>query len=559
MLEHLYIKNFTIIDELDIPFRTGFSVITGETGAGKSIILGAISLLLGQRADTKLIKAGERKCTIEAHFHLANHELDWFFDENDIDNDPTCILRRELMDTGKSRAFINDTPVSLTQLKELGEHLVDIHSQHQNLLLQQDDFQLGVVDIVARNEQLRQDYHNCYKQYREAQKQLDTLRSTIANNKQDEDFLRFQHQELETAQLAAGMQDELEKERDILEHAEDIKGSLSQIGQLLDGEDNSILSQLRTVSGIAENTVGIFPTIAAVAERMESARIELQDISDEISRQAEDIEIDPKRLDIVNSQLDTIYHLEQKHHVETVEELITIRDELGRRLDGIDNSDSAVGELQKKVSTLHAGCIAKAEQLSKTRQQAAKTIEQELQERLIPLGIPNVRFQVDISRKLNEDGVPSLTSSGIDNVQFLFSANRNAPLRPVAEVASGGEIARVMLSVKAMISGMVKLPTIIFDEIDTGISGKIAQQMALIMKRMGEQERQVISITHLPQIAAAGSTHYKVFKEDSGEATISRMKMLDEEERIAEIAQMMSGADISEAAINNARELLRSL
>lgn len=558
MLEHLYIKNFTIIDELDIPFHPGFSVITGETGAGKSIILGAIGLLLGQRADVRLIKTGAKKCTIEAHFRLDNDELDKFFEENDIDNDETCILRREMMDSGKSRAFINDTPVSLSLLKNLGEHLMDIHSQHQNLLLQQDDFQMHVVDIVAENKEILERYEDKYKELLGARQELAAVKEELARNKDNEDFLRFQYQEISDAHLSEGMQDELEQEQDMLTHATDIKSTLMQLTHLLDGEECNILSQMRQVTSLTQSIENVFPIVNPLQERLESARIELQDIAAEIASHTDNVDVNPQRLQVVGDQLSAIYQLEHKHHVSSVEELIGIRNQLEQQLQTIDNSDVALEDLQKKVHALQQECMTIALQLSKTRKKAAETIEKEMQERLVPLGIPNVKFQVCITEILDSNGSQRFTTTGIDNVQFLFSANKNASLRPVAEVASGGEIARVMLSLKAMISGMVKLPTIIFDEIDTGISGKIAQQMAIIMKRMGEQERQVISITHLPQIAAAGTTHYKVFKEDNQDSTISRMKLLNEEERVMEIAQMMSGTDISEAAKNNARELINT-
>ena len=555
MLEHLYIKNFTIIDELDIPFYPGFSVITGETGAGKSIILGAIGLLLGQRADTRMIKSGAKKCTIEAHFHMSDSELDKFFEDNDIDNDDTCILRRELLDSGKSRAFINDTPVSLALIKELGEHLVDVHSQHQNLLLQQDDFQMHVVDIVADNGNIRKKYQDKYQQLQDARKELAGIMENLAKNKENEDFLRFQLQELVNARLVEGMQDELEQEQEMLTHAEDIKGTLMQLTELLDGEEHDIQSQIRQVCNLTQSIEDVYPAMTPLLERLESVKIEVQDIASEISSLSDNVEVNPQRLQMVSDQLDTIYSLEQKHHVTTVEELIGIRSQLETQVNAIDNSDLTLEDLEKKVKILQSECANIAQDLTKTRQKAAKTIEGELQKRLVPLGIPNVRFQVCITERHDADAI-KLTPMGADIIQFLFSANKNAPLRPVSEVASGGEIARVMLSVKAMVSGMVKLPTIIFDEIDTGISGKIAQQMAFIMKQMGEQERQVISITHLPQIAAAGSTHYKVYKEDSADTTTSHMKLLGNEERVMEIAQMMSGDNISEAAINNAQELL---
>lgn len=557
MLEHLYIRNFTIIDELDIPFFPGFSVITGETGAGKSIILGAIGLLLGERADAKLVKAGEKKCTIEGHFRMSDKSIDAFLDENDIDSDEICILRRELTDTGKSRAFINDTPVTLPVMKALGGQLLDIHSQHQNLLLQKNDFQMHVIDIVANNETVRSEYRDNYIKYKDSEKKLVAIEEAISNSKEEEEFLRFQYQELDNAHLVEGMQEELEQEQDMLEHAEDIKSTLSEVANLLDGENYGVLTQLRSAGSLLDKIESVYPSVTSLVERMESTRIELLDIAEDISYKGEDIDVNPNRLQEINNQLDTIYHLEHKHHVTTVEELIAIRNNLQKKIESIDNSDEELELLQKQVEQLRKTCMENAQQISKTRKNAAKTIETDLQNRLVPLGIPNVKFQVVVENDSKKnDGDIELTPSGIDKIQFLFSANKNTALRPIAEVASGGEIARVMLAIKSMVSGFVKLPTIIFDEVDTGTSGKIAQQMAFIMKDMGENDRQVITITHLPQIAALGSHHYKVYKDEDGDTTTSHMQLLSEGDRVQEIAQMLSGNNITDAAIKNAKELL---
>lgn len=550
MLRQLYIKNFTLIDELDISLDAGFSAITGETGAGKSIILGAIGLLLGNRADSKAVKAGTVKCTIEAHFDLSRYHLEPFFKDNDIDYDADdCILRRELTAAGKSRAFINDTPVALAQMRALGEQLVDIHSQHQNLLLQKEDFQLNVIDIIAANEQERQAYADAFKAYKAAEKELEELRDKMAKASENEDFMRFQLNELTNAALVSGQQEELEQESSTLEHAEDIKSALFEADSILSGDDTGAVGRIKNAVSAFQSIEKVYPGAAELAARLDSVHIELKDIAAEVSGHVDNVDFDPARLDSINQRLDTIYSLEQKYHVETVDELIAIRDDLHDQLAHIDNSDEELAERQKAVDKLCDDSCKKAKALTATRRKAAKIVEEQMRQRLVPLGIPNVRFAVELSEK-------PMTADGADKVQFLFSANTSTLMQPVSQVASGGEIARVMLSLKAMISGAVKLPTIIFDEIDTGVSGKIAKKMALIMQEMADHDRQVISITHLPQIAAMGAAHYKVYKEETPQGTISRMERLTDEERIREIAQMLSGDNISEAAINNAKELL---
>ena len=550
MLKHLYIKNFTLIDQLDIAFHSGFSVITGETGAGKSIILGAIGLLLGNRADSKQIKQGEKKCTIEAHFDLSHYGFESFFEDNDIDFEPEdTIIRRELTASGKSRAFINDTPVSLQMMRILGEQLIDIHSQHQNLLLQKDDFQLNVVDIIAQDSTALSAYHSSYQHYKESLQRLSDLKEQIAKAQENEEFMRFQFNELENAGLVEGRQQELEQESETLSHSEDIKTAYYEADHLLNDDDNGIIYKLGESLDSLSNIENVYSKAKDVVQRLSSVHIELKDIASEVGSEVENIEFDPSRLDSINQQLDQLNTLEQKYHVSTEKELIEIRDNIAEQLQSIDNSDEELESLTKKVDEELKLCTEKAAKLTELRLKAGKIVEKEMSQRLIPLGIPNVRFKVDITSK-------PLSLDGADKVQFLFSANTSTAMEPVAQVASGGEIARVMLSLKAMISGTVKLPTIIFDEIDTGVSGKIAQKMALIMQEMGNNNRQVISITHLPQIAALGSSHYKVEKEETAEGTRSHMRELNQEERVSEIAQMLSGADISDAALQNARELL---
>ena len=551
MLKQLYIKNFTLIDELNISLYPGFSVITGETGAGKSIILGAIGLLLGNRADSKAIKAGRDRCVIEAHFDLSRYGMQKFFDDNDIDYDADdTIIRRELTAAGKSRAFINDTPVPLTRMRELGEQLVDIHSQHQNLLLQKEDFQLNVVDIIAQDTDQLKVYQKEYYAYRKAKELLEELKAEIAKNRENEEFMRFQHKELDDANLQEGELEQLEQEAETLSHSEAIKTALYEADSALSGEDDSILDKLKNATHQLENICDVYPSMADVTGRMQSSYIELKDIAQEISSSVDHVEFDPNRLDAINTRLDKLYTLQQKFHVETVTELIATRDRIAEQLSHIDNGDEDIEEKEKEVAAPLAKAEKQAALLTSIRQKSAKAIEKEMKGRLIPLGIPNVRFEIAFAEK-------PLSGNGADKVSFLFSANKSTQLQPVSQVASGGEIARVMLSLKAMISGAVKLPTIIFDEIDTGVSGKIAEKMADIMEEMGLQNRQVLSITHLPQIAAKGSHHYKVLKEETENGTISHMKELNNQERIEEIAQMLSGSDITQAALANAKELLR--
>ena len=550
MLKQLYIRNFTLIDELDIKLYPGFSVITGETGAGKSIILGAIGLLLGNRADSKAIKSGKERCVIEAHFDLSRYDMKGFFDDNDIDFDAEdTIIRRELTSAGKSRAFINDTPVPLTKMRELGEQLVDIHSQHQNLLLQKEDFQLNVVDILAQDAEHIKAYQAVYQQYRSALSRLEQQKQELIKNRENEEFMRFQHKELDEAHLEPGELEQLEQESDILNHSEEIKSALYEADHSLSDDEGSILQLLRNASYSISNIREIYPEVAELSDRLDSSYIELKDIAQEISSSLDRIDFDPARLEQLNTRLDQLNTLLQKFHVETVEELIETRDLLAQQLEHIDNGNEDIEILQKEVDQKLIKAMSAAHSLSSLRKKVAKSIETEMKNRLVPLGIPNVRFEIEFAEK-------PLCRDGADKVSFLFSANRSTPLPPISQVASGGEIARVMLSLKAMISGAVKLPTIIFDEIDTGVSGKIAEKMAEIMTEMGNQNRQVISITHLPQIAAMGSHHYKVMKEETQTGTISQMRELTPAQRVEEIAQMLSGSDISQAALANAKELI---
>lgn len=553
MLKKLDIRNFTLIDHLEMALYPGFSVITGETGAGKSIVIGAIGLLLGNRADAKQVKRGCDKCIIEATFDLSIYHSDVlkdFFEDNDLDYEPEeCLLRREVNASGKSRAFINDTPVTLALMRELGEQLIDVHSQHQNLLLSKEDFQLNVVDIIARDRQQLADYRSAFAEYRSAQRRLEELREQIATSRDNEDFLRFQQKELSEANLASGEQEQLEQEAELMSHAEDIKRALHEADYGLSGDDTGIVNLTRSIAAQLRSVADVYPEAQELAERLDGCFVELKDISQEIASKVDDVEYDPQRFNLITQRLDTIYTLQQKFHVQTVDELLDRLNGINAQLDNIDNSDEELQELERSVEKLHAVCVEKAVVLTDMRRKSATVVEQELSKLLVPLGIPKVRFKVDVSPA-------NLSTNGADKVMFLFSANSSTDMQPVSQVASGGEIARVMLSLKAMISKAIGLPTIIFDEIDTGVSGRVAEQMAHIMRDMGKANRQVICITHLPQIAAAGSTHYKVAKQETEQGTVSTMTQLSDEQRITEIAQMLSGSDVSQAAVDNAKSLL---
>lgn len=555
MLKHLYISNFTLINELDMNFNPGFSVITGETGAGKSIIIGAVSMLLGNRADLKMIRNGKDKCIVEAVFSISDYDQDFinrFLTDNDLDNNgDECILRREININGKNRAFINDTPVILASLKELGEHLLDIHSQHQNLMLNKEDFQLNVIDVFAQNKKVLAEYQDLFKTYKSEASKLEEQQASISRIKENEDFLQFQNKELSEANLEEGEQESLEQQSELLTHAEEIKNTLYNADSVLSSDEHNIITQLRSLSDSMNNIQNVYPDAESLTNRLNDCVIELKDISREIVSHVEYIDYDPEKLQAINSRLDTIYTLEKKYHTGNIPDLIKKHEEIKSQLSRIDNFDVDFKAQQDKVDRLKESCLKKANALTASRQKAARKVEKELAARLIPLGIPNVKFKIDMTQQ------KELTAKGLDRITYLFSSNSSSSLSPIAQVASGGEVSRVMLSLKAMMSRVTRLPTIIFDEIDTGVSGRVAEQMAHIMKEMGDNKHQVICITHLPQIAAIGSTHYKVTKTETSQGTNSLMTLLSPEERVKEIAQMLSGSDISIAAIENARTLLK--
>lgn len=551
MLRSLYIQNYALIEKLDIGFDSGFSVITGETGAGKSIILGAIGLLLGQRADVKSIRKGASKCIIEARFDVSAYGMQPFFEANELEYEDECILRRELYASGKSRAFINDTPASLAQMKELGELLIDVHSQHQNLLLNKEGFQLNVLDLLAHDEAELAAYQKLYNDWRQARQDLEALVARAEQSRADEDYIRFQLEQLEEANLTDGEQEELEQEAEMLTHAEDIKAGLYRAGQALNADEGGVLEALKDCQNTMMGLRSVFAPAGELADRLDSVYIELKDISQELADKEEEVEFNPARLDEVNARLNLIYSLQQKHRVDTVKALLSLQENYALQLLAITSSDEDIARLEAQVKELFSQVTAQAQVLTEARTRAAREVERQMAARLVPLGMPNVRFQVEMGVRKEPGG------HGADTVNFLFSANKNGVLQNISSVASGGEIARVMLSVKAMIAGAVKLPTIVFDEIDTGVSGEIADRMADIMQEMGDNDRQVISITHLPQIAARGRAHYKVYKEDNEVETNSHIRRLTDDERVEELAHMLSGATLTEAALNNARALLK--
>ena len=550
MLKSLFIQNFVLIDSLDICFNPGFSVITGETGAGKSIILGALSLVLGQRADGKSIKQGADKCVIEAIFDVSKYQLEPFFLGNDLEYDPeSCILRRELYASGKSRAFVNDSPVPLAILKELGTKLIDIHSQHQNLLLGDNRFQLRVVDVMAENEILLILYKKEYTRYQGLRKALSALKERAAQSKQEEDYIRFQLDQLEEANLQPNEQEELEQEQETLSHAEEIKSSLYRVSSCLDGEEQGVVSLLKESLSSMDALERYFPRAKEIAERLRSAYIDLNDLASEMEGMIEDVEFNPDRLAWVNERLDSLYALQQKHRVSSVDDLIALRDQFRAQLTDIESFDEQIAALEKQVQDAYKELLQQAAVLSEQRKVAAVAFAQQLVQMVAPLGMPHTRFQVEVVPRKEPE------SDGMDEIRFLFSANKSMALQPVAQTASGGEISRLMLCIKAMIAGFTALPTIIFDEVDTGVSGDIADKMGHIMQDLGSK-MQVFAITHLPQIAAQGEAHYFVYKEDVKDRTLTRIRPLDKEERIREVARTLSGSGLTEASLANAKDLL---
>lgn len=550
MFKSLSINNYALIDRLDISVEPGFTVITGETGAGKSIMLGALGILLGGRAEARAVRTGAAKCVVEAAFDVSALGIQGFFEENDIDFDgEECILRREVTAAGKSRAFINDTPVPAARLKELGALVIDIHSQHRNLLIGREDYLLDTLDTVAANTAEKEAYAEAFAQWRKAEEDLKALRLQAEKGQTDGDYLKFQLTQIQEAALLPDEQEELEKENALLEHAEEIKASLGSAAFAINGNDGERLAELRRAAQLLESIAAHLPEAAALAERLESARIEIGDIADELERQSEGIDFNPARAEQVASRLNLIYDLLQKHRAASISELLALAKGWEEQLNRLENMESLLAESQRRCTALLADLRQQGSALTATRGKAAKIVEQSLTESLHTLGMPNVSIQFSLQPR----EVPA--ACGMDTPVFLFSANKNVPMQPVSEIASGGEIARVMLALKGLIARHKNLPTIIFDEIDTGVSGTMAERMAVMMGEIAKH-CQVLCITHLPQIAAKGNAHFRVHKEENETGTTSHISRLSPEERVREIATMLSGAEISEAAVSNAKALL---
>ena len=550
MFKSLSINNYALIDRLDISVEPGFTVITGETGAGKSIMLGALGILLGGRAEARAVRTGAAKCVVEAAFDVSALGIQGFFEENDIDFDgEECILRREVTAAGKSRAFINDTPVPAARLKELGALVIDIHSQHRNLLIGREDYLLDTLDTVAANSAEKTAYAEAFAQWRKAEEDLKALRLQAEKGQTDGDYLKFQLTQIQEAALLPDEQEELEKENALLEHAEEIKASLGSAAFAINGNDGERLAELRRAAQLLESIAAHLPEAAALAERLDSARIEIGDIADELERQSEGIDFNPARAEQVASRLNLIYDLLQKHRAASITELLVLAKDWEEQLNRLENMESLLEESQRRCTALLADLRKKGSVLTATRGKAAKIVEQSLTESLHTLGMPNVSIRFSLQPR----EVPA--ACGMDTPVFLFSANKNVPMQPVSEIASGGEIARVMLALKGLIARHKNLPTIIFDEIDTGVSGTMAERMAVMMGEIAKH-CQVLCITHLPQIAAKGNAHFRVHKEENETGTTSHISRLSPEERVREIATMLSGAEISEAAVSNAKALL---
>lgn len=556
MLKHLTINNYILIESLDMDLNPGFSVMTGETGAGKSIILDALGLLMGQRADTQCIMPGAAKCFVEGVFDVTNDDLCHLFEENELDYEPSeCILRREVSNNGKSRAFVNDTPVNVSILKKIALRLLDIHSQHSNLLLDDSTFQLGIVDTIASHNDILSQYKESYSRIVEANRKLKELKENLAKRQDEEDYLRYQLEQLESFNPQQGEDEYLKLQQNELTHAEDIKVALGSIDSMLCGDNNDadgVVDTMNRVCQIMRQITHVYPSAEEYLTRLETALIEVRDIAGDLSGKAEDIEYNPERLQKINDRLDALYALEQKHHVNSSEDLMALAEDIRSQLNVLTDASDNIQALQEEISSETTVANKLAAKLSSERQKAAGKVKKIVEKALAAMDMPAAKFVVDIqsSKELNP--------YGMDIITFLFSANNSLPLRPLAEVASGGEISRVMLALKALTSRQMHLPTIVFDEIDTGVSGKVASSMAQIMSEMcKEAEQQVLAITHLPQIAAKADVHYHVYKEDVDGRTLTRIRQLDFEQRIAELAHMLSGSKVTEAAMENARQLLQ--
>ncbi len=550
MLSKLQIKNYALIDALDIEFDRKLNIITGETGAGKSIIMGALGLILGNRAESKHFFDESSKCIIEGHFEVAQYDLSDLFSQLDLDYEDTTIIRRELHADGKSRAFVNDTPVTLQTLKTLGERLIDIHSQHATLQINTESFQLLVLDTVAQQQALLKEYKSTYQSYKKTIASLEALEEELAKSRAEYDFNQFVFNELEQANLQADEQGTLEAEQNQLENAEEIKRHFHGAASLMQSEEVNVLDGLKSVLSFVQNGTKYLPSAEALQERLQSALIELKDIAAELEQVADGVTMDEERLNIVNDRLSVLYSLQKKHRVETIQDLLQLQEDLEQKLQASDSQEEQIEVLKENIEKLRSNLTQLADQITANRTKVKQTIEQEVQDVLAKVGMPNAQLQIELKKK--ED----FKSTGQDEVAFLFSANKGQTLQPIHKVASGGELSRVMLAIKSLVAKSSSLPTIIFDEIDTGISGEVALRVGEIMEQLAEH-MQVISITHLPQIASQGTAHFKVYKEDLGEKTKSNIVLLKKEDRVLEIAQMLSGANPEATAIKHAEEMLK--
>ena len=554
MLRHISIRNFALIEHVEIDFDSGFSVITGETGHGKSVFLGAISMLLGQRSDAKAIREGADRCVIEGVFDISDLSLNTFFEENELDYDDECIVRREVAASGRSRAFVNDSPVSVAQLKELGARLIDIHSQHQNLLLGDRNYQLRVLDTLSGDGELLVSYRKLYDEYLSLVREQERLREELEKSRRDEDWLRFQLDELRAAALKNGEFEELEQEVNELSHAEEIRAALYGAGNAIDGGDSgSLLQAIRESANALSRISAHYDAASTLSERLESCYIELKDCCSEIEQRAERVQYSPERLEFVERRLALIYNLQKKHRVDSVEELMALTDDFASRLDKITSGDDELLDIEKRIAAISDELMKSAAAITALRKKSANALQGEITGILVNLGMPKIRFEVDFA------ATGSFTSMGRDVVTFLFSANSSSAPQPLCDVASGGEMARVMLALKSLVASGSNQPALIFDEVDTGVSGVLAERMGLMMRQMGSARRQVLSITHLPQVAALGQHHYKVYKEETVKGTITEIIKLEQQDRVREIAQMMSGEHLTDAAIDAATQLLSQI
>jgi DNA repair protein RecN (Recombination protein N) len=550
MLKHLSVQNYALIDKLDTELTDGLTIITGETGAGKSILLGALGLITGSRADTQSLQDKTKKCIIEASFNIKGYSLKDFFKDHELDYEAMTTIRREINPEGKSRAFINDTPVTLNQLKDLGERLVDIHSQHQTLSLNGTDFQLSVVDAFAKHEALLDEYKNDFKAFKSLEKQLQELIEKEAQARKDLDYFQFQFNELEDAGLKADEQAFMEQELETLNNAEEIKSTLSKAASGLNGGESNLLSSLNEIRTLLNSMAKFKPEIAELSARVNSSYIELKDIANEIESIEQEVVYDPKQIELLNDKLDAIYKLQQKHQVKTIEELIRIKDEISNKLLDFSSLESEIEKTKAALDKMNKTLSAKAKTISENRKKVIPKIEKEIASLLSALSMPNAQLQIN---QLLSD---TFTSNGTDKINFLFSANKGSDLKELNKVASGGELSRLMLSIKSLVAQLTALPTIIFDEIDTGVSGDVADKVGSIMNTMANK-MQVITITHLPQIASKGQSHLFVYKEDKNNKTYSNIRKLSAEERVQEVAKMLSTGNPTAAAISNAKELLK--